>query len=270
MKKLLIFLIPFLFILPHLAYASITATPEVSPTSTASKSADTSIIDQQINKLKDQIASRVAQLKLVEKRGVIGTVTEVSGNQLTLNDIQGNTRIITVDELTKFNSPDSKSFGLSDITKGTTIGVLGLYNKEARQLLARDINPVAFPQIISGIVAAVDKQNYLIHVATIDIPDVPTDIETFTKTYVYTAADGEKKAGFSKIAQGERITIIGFYDKNKKTHILASRIILLPEVTVNPKITLPNANQSESSPSATITLPPSVGSGKKLYPLPAK
>ena len=78
--------------------------------------------------------------KLVEKRGIIGTVTDSSDTQITVTDIAGNIRFVDVDELTKFYSSDSKTFGISDIKNGMTIGVLGLYNKQSRRILAREVN----------------------------------------------------------------------------------------------------------------------------------
>src|SRR3990167_5837024 len=97
--------------------------------------------------IKDQlisnIASRVAQLNLVEKRGIIGKVTEATNTQITLSDIKGDTRFVDVDELTKFSSPNAKgTFGISDITKDATVGILGLYNKESRRILARFVNVI--------------------------------------------------------------------------------------------------------------------------------
>ena len=45
--------------------------------------------NSQINQLKNKIASQVAQLKLVEKRGIVGTIQNVaiSNNQITLLDV---------------------------------------------------------------------------------------------------------------------------------------------------------------------------------------
>ena len=93
-------------------------------------------VDDKINSLKDKIASRVAELKLVEKRGFYGAVIEISGTQLTVTDQKNATRFIDVDELTKFSSPSAKeSFGISDITKGTKIAIIGLYNKQSKKEL---------------------------------------------------------------------------------------------------------------------------------------
>src|SRR3989344_7962603 len=105
------------------------------------------LTQQQINALTNKIASRVAQLKLVEKRGVIGKVTDVSNTQITLSDMSGNTRFVDVDEFTKFKS-DSKSFGISDIEKGQKIGALGLYNKQSRRILARFVEVLQIPDFI--------------------------------------------------------------------------------------------------------------------------
>jgi len=105
----------------------------------------TESLETQINDLKDKIASRVAELKLVEKKGIIGTVTDSSDTQITLSDLSTNIRFVDVDELTKFSSSLSKSFGISDVEKGQTLGVLGLYNKQSRRILAREVNVLSKP-----------------------------------------------------------------------------------------------------------------------------
>src|SRR3990167_8162765 len=107
------------------------------------------------------IASRVAQLKLVEKRGIIGKVISVTSTQITVVDAHENTRFVDVDELTKFSSPNAKgTYGISDIAKDTTIGIVGLYNKESRRILARFVNVITIPFIIHGGVAKIDDENF--------------------------------------------------------------------------------------------------------------
>src|SRR5579859_8020118 len=126
-------------------------------------------IDQQINNLKTRIASRVAQLNLVEKRGIIGTVVETAGTEMKITDMQNNIRFVDVDELTKFSSPSAKgTFGISDLTKGTIVGVLGNYNKDSKRILARFVNVLTFPQTFSGVVDSVDTKNYQFTITTVD------------------------------------------------------------------------------------------------------
>lgn len=191
----------------------------------------TDSLNEQINSLKNRIASRVAQLKLVEKRGIIATVTDVSNTQITVSDMGNHTRFIDVDELTRFSSPQVKgAFGISDITKGTTIGVLGLYNKESRRILARFVNIIILPKIIRGTLDSKDSKNYTFVVLTTEGKQVIIDVETITKTLSYTRNTGLIRSGFSKIKEGNSLIVVGSLDIKNKDKVLALRIILLPDI----------------------------------------
>src|SRR5688572_24620418 len=122
MKKIF-FIITILALLLPLPANAVTTTP--TPTKqqpTVKETLDKKLSDQ-INQLKEKIASRVSELNLVEKRGMIGVVAEVSGNKIIVTDIWGKTRFVDVDEITKFSSGSNKTFGLSDIKKGTRITI---------------------------------------------------------------------------------------------------------------------------------------------------
>ncbi|MCL6096091.1 MAG: hypothetical protein M1444_00190 [Patescibacteria group bacterium] len=237
------------------AYAlSATPTPAVSPTQ-----GDI----QQIDDLKNRIASRVAQLNLVEKRGIIGTVTDATNSQITLTDVNGNIRFVDVDELTKFSNPNASgtTFGISDITKNMKLGILGLYNKQSRRILARQINVLTLPNILMGAVYSIDSKNFNFYIVSEDNKQTFIDVENITKTYSYSTNASLVSAGFSKIKVEESIVVIGFPDKQASSRIIASRIVLLPDVPKNPKINyIPALN-----PGTSIT--PSTGSGRKLTPI---
>lgn len=238
------------------------AAPTPTPTKAVSPTQNVNAIEEQINSLKDRIASRVAQLKLVDKRGIIGTVTDVSETQITLNDSLGNTRFVDVDELTKFASPSAKdSFGISDITRGSTVGVLGLYNRDSRRILARFVDVLFMPTTVQGAVGAIDVKNFTITIIKSDNSTLAVDIADITKTSSFTKDGGLIKSGFSKIIQGERITVTGFFDKNNAGKIIASRVIIYPDLAINPSIDLGKFGIS------TEDITPSTGSGKKLVPI---
>jgi len=225
-------------------------------------------LQQKAQKLLELVASDTAKLNLTEKRGIIGTVTDSSNTQITVNDAQGNTRFIDVDELTKFSNPVAKgSFGISDIQKGSTVGVLGLYNKSSRRILARFVNVMILPQFIHGAVSTVDSKNFNFTIITDENKNMSIDVETVTKTSSYTLSDGLTRSGFSKITTGENIVIIGYPNKKDTTKILPSFIILLPEIPKNPAINMPGSTSSGEvapSPAGTTT---STGSGKSLTPI---
>ncbi len=264
MKKLFLFLSVFFFLQTFfVSVFAISPSPidsAISPTANPK----TPLEDQ--NALKqnflDKIASRVAELRLVEKRGIEGTVSQVSDTQVTVTDIKGDIRFVDVDELTKFASPSAKtSFGISDIAKGAKISVIGLYNKQSRRILARFIDVVVTPQMLSGIIDTIDPKNFTFSLLTQDGKTYKVDVENITKTLAY--SDGSlSRFGFSKLSENQNIFVIGFADKKNKSNIIASRILVFPDIPKNPRI---QKIQKAIEPQETII--PSTGSGKKLTPL---
>lgn len=238
-------------------------TPTETDTPPASISAQKSIsekLNKQINQLKERIASRVAELNLVEKRGIIGIVTETSDSRITVIDLNGKTRFVDVDEITKFSSPSAKnSFGISDLTKGTKISVLGLYNKQSKQILARYIESYVTPVFLSGRIADLNKKNYTVTLINEDKKQPLVDIQTFTVISTHSKDEGLSKYGFSKLKIGDRVSVTGFPDKKNQELLVASRILVLPELPKNPKIIVPEPSIDEDSTTSS-------GSGKKQSP----
>jgi hypothetical protein len=282
MKKLLFALLTVIIVMPLNASFIMAATPiptsadSSDPTTPpASVSAQQSVgekLNQQINQLKERIASKVAELNLVEKRGTIGTVTDTSGNQVTFTDFSGKTRYIDVDEITKFSSPSAKNgFGLSDLTKGTQISVLGLYNKQSQRILARFINGFVTPIYLSGRIADIDKKNFTVTMISEDQKQTKIDIETLTNISAHSKADGISKLGFSKLTNGDKVIVTGFPDKKDPALLVASRILVLPELPQNPKIiiaeptdiTTPTITKSQDTTTSS-------SSGKKQTPTPTQ
>lgn len=253
---ILVFAVTFSFI-----FVSKTGAQTASPTPTNLTP------EQKVQRFLEIVASDTAKLNLTEKRGIIGTVTDISSTQITVNDTNGNTRFIDVDELTKFSNPAAKgSFGISDIAKGKTLGILGLYNKSSRRILARFVDVMTLPRFIHAAVSTIDNVNYNFNVVTDENKTLLIDVETVTKTSVFTAADGLTKAGFSKIISGENVVVIGYPDKKDSSRIIASNIIFLPEVAKNPAINIPGSSAAGEAPSSATTAPSSTGSGKVLTP----
>jgi len=253
MKKTFFIIIILLTILGSTVSASFALTP----TATLKPSPETSKLDD----LKTRIASRVAQLNLVEKRAIVGTVTEISGTQIILEDVKKEKRYIDVDELTKFFSPASKSFGLSDISKGTVLSAIGLYNKQSRRIMAREMEITVLPVFFQGAIRSIDSKEHTFELEN-ETEKVSVSVETVTKTFQYTTENGIKSSGFSKLVADENTIAFGYWDKQVKNQILATRVIIFPNIPKNPKIiSVPNALDN------TATIVPSTGSGKKLTPI---
>lgn len=218
---------------------------------TTTSNAQTPTTTPDTRKIKDQliesIASRVAELNLVEKRGIIGTVIDVSNTQITLSDTKNNTRFIDVDELTKFSSANAKgSFGISDITNGVALSALGLYNKESRRLLARFINVVTLPWFIHGEVGEIDRTNRVFDIVDKNGEITKIDFVNSTRILSYTKNDNLTKSLFSAIQEHSRIVVVGSPDSKIKDLITAERIILLPEIPSVLKLNETTTSSTES------------------------
>ena len=241
MRKFLIIIICFLFFLAGDSFAQ------------------SNDVEGKIDDLKERVASRVAQLNLVEKRGIVGTVTDVSGNEITLSDSSDNTRFVDVDELTKFSS-EEKNFGISDIEKGNGLGVTGLYNKDSRRILARFVNKITLHTLVVGVVSKINSDDFSLLIKSRENKEFAVDVETLTRTFSY--EDGDLvKSGFSKIKVGENIVIFAFVSSGDDDKLTASKLFHFPGIPPDPNIPI----VQEIIPQTTTV--PSTGSGKKLTPL---
>lgn len=221
MKRYLQLLFLSVFIL-----SSVVSAYAQTPTATSSAAPTEEENQEQIERIKDIVASRVAELKLVEKRGVLGTAESTKSTQIVLIDGKNSKRIIDIDEITEFNDPDNENFGISDVKNGDALGIIGLLNKGTDHILARFVNKIdSVPTRIEGVIKDVDRRNFIVTVVDAAGKEQKTDIDTSTKINVFDDTDSFVKSGFSKIKVGERVFISGFIDTKDKTLLNAKRFI---------------------------------------------
>jgi len=249
-----------LILLVTLSVPAQAATP--TPTGNAEPTAEsvTQKLSDKINNLKEKIASRVAELNLVEKKGFIGTIKEIKSNLISITDGRGDIKLIDVDEITKF-SDGSDDIGISDLKVGGKVAVVGLYNKDSEHLLARFISVINIPLFISGAVNSIDDKNFTFTLLKENGDQIKVDVENITKTVSYSGTTGEK-SGFSTLKRGNRVIVVGFPDSKEKDRIVATRLLLFPSLPKNPRLVIPdNAIDTTQDPNT------STGSGKKITPL---
>lgn len=216
-----------LCLVPANVIAATTPTVKPSQNQISTNSADL----EKIQRIKDIVASKVAELKLVEKRGFIAKATDITNSQVTATDTKGNTRYIDIDELTKFDVTSKGSSGISDMEKGVNYSFVGLYNKESQRLLARKISSVkSLPIYFEGSVVSVDEDEYQIQIVNEKGEKKTVDIQNSTKTNLASVEGDLTKSGFSKIALNDRVLAIGFLDKKDETLIAALRVIHFEDI----------------------------------------
>ena len=228
MKKIVLWIAVCMVVFPPAVFAQ-TPTGDAKPTISSSQKNESLV--EQINELKDKIASRVAQLKLVQKHGVVGTVTEASDTRITLTTMTGDVKLIDVDEITKFSSPSAKgTFGISDVTKGSVLSAIGLYNKESKHILARFVSSFTLPVFLTGTISAIDEDGFTITVPNENNINTIIDIERTTKINAYTK-DGIAKSGFTKLETGDKVDIVGYASKTEANRITGSYILQLNDLS---------------------------------------
>jgi len=250
MKKSILIISVVLFL--SLITKTYAADPTPSPTSAA--------LNSQINQLKDKIASQVSKLNLVEKRGIIGTIQAVSNNQITINDIKGNVRYIDVDEITKFASGSTASFGLSDLKKGMMVSAFGIYNKDSQRILARYVNTATVPTRYAGEITQIDGKNFNVTIMTTDQKTVKVEIDTTSTIDSYTIGGDLTKYGFSKLNVGNRVFVTGYPDKKDATLLIADRMIVYLDAPKDQTIQI-------ITPTTVATVAPTSTGGKNLKPI---
>ena len=135
------------------------------------------------------------------------------------------------------------------------MGILGLYNKDSRRILAREVNDISTPQtIVIGVISNIDKVNYELTLTKVNRSKVVFEIQDITKIMNYSGGE-LTKFGFSKIQSDQTAVVTGTKDNQSPGKYSAIRLIILPDINLVVKL-----NQSVQSPV------PATGSGLKLYP----
>ncbi len=219
----------YLLTTPQALAVSPTPTPSVKPSQNQVPENGEEL--EKIQKIKDIVASKVAELNLVEKRGIVGTITDIAGMKVTIKDIKSNSRQIDIDELTKFDISDDEKAGISDLKKGSMYSFVGIYNKETQRLLARNIATTnTIPIYFEGAIQSVDEKSFQVKIVNASGEEKTVDIQSSTKTSLADAGGDLIKSGFSKLEQNSRILAIGFLDKKDKNVISALRVIHFEDV----------------------------------------
>jgi hypothetical protein len=245
-------------------YAQSPTRGKTTPTITSNKT-DT----KQLDDLKDRLATKVAELREVVKRAVYGTVTSVSLTGATLDTTTKNLKIEFDDTVKVAQYINGKRTDLTteNLTKNDKATIFGSYDATLELLKASVIFIEDKQEIIhvSGKVTDVNNKNFTVTITTPENRTVIVDIEKSTKTFSWTASDGEVKSGFSKIAVGDTVHITGVTDPKQDTHISAARFLDIGNLsgtasptateTIQPtqsiKPTLNATPKSTSAPSAT-------------------
>lgn len=219
----LLILLSFLSLLP---VANVAAAPEATPTANV----------KQIEDLKERLATKVAELRQSQRKAIAGTVKAISVSTATIETKTKDVKIELTDDIVivQYLKGKRTKLTLDDLAKDDRVVVFGAYDATLDILKAKVVFIQAAPaQRATGTVTAVDAKEFTL---TLTSPEGKTVIVDVEKTTKITLWDGQKmaKAGFSKIAAGDTLHVVGTAVPKKEDRVSAARILDIGNVTNAP------------------------------------
>lgn len=238
-------LLSLLILTPSVAAA--TATPSAN----TDQDTPTPTKPQQIEELKERLATKVAQMRQSEKRAIFGTIKSTSISSLVLETTTKDIKIELDDAIKVAQIIKGKRTELTidDVDTGDVVTVFGDYDPTVDLLKAKIIFiQGTLPLRVIGNITAVDKNNYTLTLVNPNNQAFIIDIETDTKILAWTADKGLARSGFSKTGAGDTVQVLALPEPKQTTRVSARRILNLGNL-VNPTPT--PTPTPEASPSAT-------------------
>lgn len=227
MKKKLIFSFSLFIIFPSIVLAVVS-----TETPTIKNSSSSAINDNSIEKLKENIANKVEEIRKKNNRAIAGYIKEIKDNLFKIESDKVYEIKIQDTGLTTFykiNANQQKEIDKKDFKIGDYIIVSGLIDGQI--VTANSIFKDDRYLIINGKIIEINKDNYYLKIITNAKDNYLINIETYTKQYLLNIKTlEEERIGFSKLKEGDFAHIvIKASDKNDKNEYSAERLLIIPQ-----------------------------------------
>lgn len=221
--------------------------------------------NNQLEELKVRLATKVAELRSVVKRAMFGSVKSVSLTSATVETKVKDIKIELTDDVTVSQVVSGKRINvdIENLEASDAVTVFGTYDETLDLLKAQYIFIESTTTVtrVNGVVADVDSEDFVITVNTPEGRSVPVDFEKTTKTTSWSVGGGIVKGGFSKIAVGDTVHIIGTPDPKIDNRLSATRILDLGNITgaastptsITPTTTASASATPKATPKPTVT-----------------
>ncbi|KKQ64649.1 MAG: hypothetical protein US86_C0018G0001, partial [Candidatus Daviesbacteria bacterium GW2011_GWA2_38_24] len=200
-----------------------------SPEASASP---TTVVDRDIQQLKDKIANKVLEIRKKNNKAVSGFVISNDGNTMKINNNGEENQIKFDDTLTKYfkiTGAQKKEIKVDDIKKNDYAIVSGVVtdNIITANVVLIDENFL----VDSGKITEINKDSYNVKVLTSDKDTYSLDFETNTKQFIINIKTLDlEKAGFSKIKEGDTVHfVVKKTGGEKNNNYSAVKILIIPQ-----------------------------------------
>jgi hypothetical protein len=177
---------------------------------------------EKAKELKEKVASKIAELKVISKRGVIGTIKSIKDTSLIINS---NSKDITIEtdaatNITLLQKGKRSSLKLTDLKADQKILVWGQYNNDQETLKAKQILVRVFSQTYTGTVKSIDKDNIIL--INDDGKEVKLGISPSTTIKIVGKNKTLSKSDIKTFSEGDFVHVYSTSDN-------ALRILILPK-----------------------------------------
>ena len=194
-----------------------------------------------IQELKNRIATKVAELKLLKKRVFTGKISSLNDPFVTIATLDGDYKIETNEDtqISSITNGKSKELSFDNLKKDQNIITWGTYNQEGDILTAKDIVVKDTPLTLVGTISEVDLKGGTVTLKT-EQKTYLIDIEVYSKINTIDKTGKMVKLGFSKVSINSLALVqaVIIIKKDEITYA-ANRILIIPpkEKTNNPSTT---------------------------------
>jgi hypothetical protein len=216
-------------------------TPTISKEEITDTPIPTDSTMEKIQDLKNRIATKVAELKLMKKRVFTGKIISLNDPYVTISTKDGDKKIET-NEDTLFSSVisgKSKDIVFKDFKKDQNVITWGSYNQEGDILTSKEIVVKDTPLTLVGTITDIDLKGGTVTLKT-EQQTYLLDIEVYSKINTIDKTGKLIKLGFSKV-QTESLALVQAVIIIKKDEITytANRTLIIPpkDEIISPTIT---------------------------------
>jgi len=215
-----------------LLYCLLASSIVMAQTPSKMASSTPTVVDNDIQQLKDKIANKVSEIRKLNNKAVSGFVLNIDGNGMKI-DNNGETNQVKFDDtLTKafrVLGTTKKEIKTSDIVKKDYVIVSGVVtdNIVTANVVLIDENFL----VDSGKITEIDKENYNIKVLASDKNTYSLDIETSTKQFMVNIKTLLNEViGFTKLKEGDTVHfVVKKTGEEKNNNYSAYKILVIPQ-----------------------------------------
>jgi len=209
MKKIIFLL--FIFCLPITKCLAQTITPTTTPTSSDNvqgvqeiRNQVQKVVEKKLNEITDSTDSQN------QKKGIVGQITSIKDNKITLSQTNTQEKTILTDENTAFIDTKRNKTTIDKLKEGQAILVLG-YDINSilsakRIIFVKDTDTQPTTKIVTGLITDISKTSSIIAVTSLKNKDLQYQLKVSDTTILKKYSKGQKIAAIIKIIPNVKTT----------------------------------------------------------------